>query len=646
MDDVRGILQAIESQEAQENLNIPKKKTTHLSDKSGVKKPIVIGLCISIAVIILCTLGVAAYNIYGYKKIYRGVRAGDLSLSGKTIEEALVIAENFFAAGIRATDFNIQIGDNIYTINMGSNVYIDTKKTIESAYDYGRSGGPLSRLSAILDSYNNGAYIEPLYALNEQALRAQVEKITEVVNETIDEAGYTFENNVLTIDKGQCGKTLDSAALLEHLRAQLLLGDFSDTSFPLSEDEPDMVDLAVIKNEIEQEAQNPMLDLVADPSGNTVIPAQVGIYMDINQAKDIINASSERYVQIPLQIVEPTHTTEEFKALLFRDVLGQGSSNYNAGQTGRTTNVRLASTACNEVILNPGEVFSFNDTVGPRTYERGFKDATIYVGNETEEGVGGGICQVSSTIYYATLRADLEIVERKCHSRMVTYVPLGEDATVAWGYIDYRFKNNTEYPIKLEVTSGNSKVSVKIIGTQTTANKEVKISTKTLSHTPFETQRVIDSTLPVGTEKVDSNGYTGYKTESYRVVYINGVEVSRTFENSSTYTKYDKIINYNPGEGIVDPVTGDPAGGDPVTGDPVGGDPVGGDPIGGEDTSGDGGDIIGGSPDSGDTSEELPFQPQKDPDTSHRPGQSTDDTDAGQDENTGYHNDNYNDSDD
>ena len=194
----------------------------------------------------------------------------------------------------------------------------------------------------------------------------------------------------------------------------------------------------------------------------------------------------------------------------------------------------------------PGDVFSYNDVVGERTAERGFKEATIYVGNSAEDGLGGGVCQVTSTIYYATLRADLEIVERYAHSREVTYVPKGEDATVAWGSKDFKFANNTGFPIKVVTSHKSNNLTVKLYGTQTVAGKKVTIDTTILSKTPFEVVYEVDETLTPGTEKVKSNGYTGYKTESYRVVTINGVEVSRTLENKSTYKKYDKVILHNP----------------------------------------------------------------------------------------------------
>ena len=234
--------------------------------------------------------------------------------------------------------------------------------------------------------------------------------------------------------------------------------------------------------------------------------------------------------------------------------VGVGVNSLLSKSLGEHNQEAVNRTAGNGVILMPGDVFSYNDSVGPRTYERGFKDATVYVGNSAEDGVGGGICQVSSTIYYAALRADLKIVERYAHSRMVTYVPLGEDATVAWGSKDFKFENNTDFPMKVVTSHKTNNLTVKLYGTQTVANKTVKIETTQLSKTPFEVVYEVDETLAPGTESVKSNGYTGYKTESYRVVYIDGQEVSRTFENKSTYKKYDKVILHNPAAAPITPV--------------------------------------------------------------------------------------------
>ena len=183
--------------------------------------------------------------------------------------------------------------------------------------------------------------------------------------------------------------------------------------------------------------------------------------------------------------------------------------------------------------------------MGPRTYATGLKAAPVFANGGAEDGVGGGICQVSSTLYVATLKADMEIVERRNHSLYVSYVPLGQDATVAYGAVDFRFRNNTDYPIKVVAGTSGSSLTVSLLGTQT-QDKRVEIVTQTLSSDPFQTVYEDDPSLAPGQTKTKSGGYPGYKTVSYRVVYVDGKEVSRTLENNSTYKRVDKVILRGP----------------------------------------------------------------------------------------------------
>ena len=191
----------------------------------------------------------------------------------------------------------------------------------------------------------------------------------------------------------------------------------------------------------------------------------------------------------------------------FPDVLGQYVSYYNAALYDRSTNVELAAKSINGKVLMPGEVFSYNATVGPRTAERGFKVATIFVGGETAQGLGGGICQTSSTLYSAVLHADLDIVERTNHSLKVTYVPNGMDATVSWGSLDFKFKNSTKYPIRIQCEYGGGTLKVSVMGTKEDKSKSIEV--------------------------ISEGSGSIYNT--YKIYYENGVEVNRKFIARSVY---------------------------------------------------------------------------------------------------------------
>jgi len=227
----------------------------------------------------------------------------------------------------------------------------------------------------------------------------------------------------------------------------------------------------------------------------------------------------------------------------------------NPGQKNRTDNVKLACSKIDGLILYPGDEFSFNDVVGKRTYEAGFKDAAIYLAGEIADGVGGGICQVSSTIYMGAVYADLEITSRRNHRYTVTYTKLGEDATVSYDVgVDFKFKNNRDTAIKLVIVQESDYVKFEIYGTYAEGeeNKKVTMVSKTISTTPFDTVYVVDETIEVNTQKLKNSGYTGYKVETYRVVTVDGKEVSRTLESTSNYVKLDKTYLINPLNAVTD----------------------------------------------------------------------------------------------
>ena len=539
-------------------------------EKKG-KKSLIAVVCV-LAVLILAVGGAGAW-VYLYGNIYPGVTAGGVDLSGLSRQEALAALETAFAAQSPGDRLDITVGEYTKSLDLsGVNAQYDPRQTTESAYLVGRTGTLFDRVGAIWRAMTAGSEITPAVSVDQNKLDAEIAQLSAEFSSEITQPAYTLENDKLILDRGQTGVYIDESEFLAFIRGRILSGDFTPAEYQPQVSSPDQLDLLMIKEEIEKPMQNPRLDLENDPTGGTILPAQRGVSLDLEKAQAALEATDERYVELPLTITEPTMTTEQFQSALFRDVLGEGTTSFNASLVGRTTNVKLACDFCNGVILNPGDEFSYNDTVGPRTYARGFKDAIVYSGATAEDGVGGGICQVSSTIYYAVLRADLEVVERKAHSRTVTYVPLGEDATVAWGYIDFRFKNDTDYPIRLDVTYGRSSMTVKLMGTKT-EDKTVQMETRVLSKTPFETVRVENPELSAGASRVKSGGYTGYVTETYRVVYIDGVETSRTFENKSVYKKYDKVIEegpvpvVNPDPGVIQPV--DPDTTDPGTTTPT-----------------------------------------------------------------------------
>ena len=190
----------------------------------------------------------------------------------------------------------------------------------------------------------------------------------------------------------------------------------------------------------------------------------------------------------------------------------------------------------------PGETFSYNQTVGERTIAEGYKEAGAYAGGRVVQDVGGGICQTSSTLYNAALLANLEIVDRSNHQFLTSYVPAGRDATVSWGGIDFKFKNNRTYPIKIEASAKNGVCTMSIVGIKEEKEYEVVIQPVVLSYIPYTTKYENDSTLEEGKEVVEQAGYTGCTSETYRILKLNGNVVSKTLLSKDAYDPMTKII--------------------------------------------------------------------------------------------------------
>ncbi len=274
-----------------------------------------------------------------------------------------------------------------------------------------------------------------------------------------------------------------------------------------------------------------------------VTQESVGISIDKEAAKNVMNehkAEGETY-NLPAEVVMPAHTKAELEAALFRDVLATYSSSYASSGANRASNVALAASKVNGVILLPGETFSFNNTLGERTTANGYKSAHAYAAGQVVDQVGGGICQVSSTLYNSVLLANLKIDERRSHQMTVSYVPLGRDATVNWGTQDFKFSNNTAYPVKITASASGGKLETGVVGTQTDSTMTVKIETQTIKTLEPTVKTEEDPTLEEGKTKTVKTGSKGYVVDAYRVVYSGGTEVSREKLKRSTYNPTQTI---------------------------------------------------------------------------------------------------------
>ena len=462
-------------------------------------------------------------------KLPGGVTSGLGELGGLTVEEAQSKLTSAFEEQVAGQTFTLSYGGASASLPGSVFQLEDTAGALEDA----DSSTPVP-LSVTLTSEG------------EQVLEQVLEQLSE--KDTVVNTTCTVENDALQVVKGTSGISLlgDSAQARQQVLDWVNAGVNGGTLDPLTltgaETEPGDPDLETLYNDVYTEP----VDAKLDAESGELVAHQNGLSFDIAAVRQEIDGLAEgEQATIPLTVTEPAITTQKLEANLFKDVLGEASS-YISGSSNRLSNIKLAASMCNNLILMPGDIFAYNEITGPRTLAAGFLNAPAYVGGKTEDQVGGGICQVSSTTYYAVLLANLKVVERQNHSYAVGYVPDGMDATVYYGSLDFRFENDTNYPIKIVYTVDGRNLTVKILGTNE-SGYTYKVWNKVLSTTAPSVIEEEDPSLPAGESVVEQTAYTGKTVEVYRDTYdANGNKINTEKVNTSVYKKRDKIVRVGP----------------------------------------------------------------------------------------------------
>ena len=349
---------------------------------------------------------------------------------------------------------------------------------------------------------------------------------------------YTLEDQAILITKAKDGRSVPSGDLTM-LRN---ISDYQETyRFPVSFTvrPAEVMTAQEIYDQVAGAARNAGYDKETD----SIIPEKAGAEFFIRGAQEALDAAAPgETVTVPADVELPAVTAEDLEKVLFRDVLGEARTHVS-GTAARKSNVQLSAATINDYVMNTGDVFSYNGVVGQRTAENGYKPAPAYVKGETVDEIGGGICQTSSTLYLACLRGDIEITERYAHRYVPAYIGWGMDATVSWGGPDYKFTNNTNYPIKIVTEYAGGYLTVKILGTNE-QGISAKVTNQVLSTTPWETVYEVDETLAPGTpESVKTTPYTGYKVQTFHTIYDkDGKVIDSHYEATSDYKVRHKVI--------------------------------------------------------------------------------------------------------
>ena len=527
------------SQELKEQSNEAEPKK-----QKGKKKVIaLIVIAIILVIAMLFSIIFALFNMNN-NKILKGISILGIDVGNLTVEEATKQLNN--AIEERFSDENnnliLKRGESETSVTANTfNAKFDIDAAVAEAYNIGRDGNIITNNYGILWTYLFKKEIEPTLYLDEELLQTTIDDISAKMEDRVVESSYYVEDEELIIVKGTPGYVIKEDELKNKIYTQLrnIHTNYQVIEIPVEYKEPDPINLEKIRSEIYKEPQDAYVEKNPTVVHQHVNGVDFGISME--EAQKIIEEDKEEYT-IPLKITVPEKTIKDLGEEAFPDQLATFSTIYDASNNNRTTNIELAAEKINGTVVMPGENFSFNTVVGKRTIEAGYKEGTAYIGGKVVPDVGGGVCQVSSTLYNTALLANLEIVERSNHMFLTGYVAASRDATVYYGSLDFIFKNTRSYPIKIVASANNGVCKISMYGIKEETEYEVIIQSKVTSYINYTTTYENDPTLAEGREVVEQSGANGCRSEGYRILKLNGKVVSQTLLSKDTYSSKQQII--------------------------------------------------------------------------------------------------------
>ena len=537
--------------------------------KSSIKKNrkiMLISICSVVAVLLLGLISTLIYFIVtdpNDGKILNNVSVAGVNVGNMSRSEAKAAIRAATDHTYTQQDMVIVFPDaQIHLSPADTGAKLDVNAAVNAAYDYGRTGTKEEKEQALAASMNaeHPVALLPYLSLDLDYIQEQINAYGESFNSIYEASSMALEGEMPILDAGAEGfdPNAGNQNLIIHMGMpgrhvdtkkayEMVLDAYSFNQFQVvvnmdqEETIPEEITLERIAKEFYFEAK----DAVVDPETYEVTMESYGYVFDLAQAQELLdNSQYGDTITLPMRMKAPEVLGGPIKETLFRDVLCEYQTKHTSSEA-RNTNLTLACAAINGMILDPGEVFDYNTVVGKRTAEKGYRYAAAYSSGKTVMDIGGGVCQVSSTIYYCTLIADLEIINRKPHSYVSSYMPAGMDATVNWGGPDFTFRNNTNYPIKIETWVADGYVHAKLIGTDE-KSYYIEMEYEIIGYsTAGSVVEIYPPDNPEGYKdgEVIQTAYNGCTVQTYKLKYDKQTKelISKEEDQLSKYKKRDKI---------------------------------------------------------------------------------------------------------
>lgn len=496
-------------------------------------------LIIFLVIIMVFSVIFAILN-FGNEKILNKIKINNIDIGGLTQEEAIEKMNKWNSEElskdieVRYKDFSDTI--SAQEIELSNNI----QEKIKEAYKIGKSGNIIKDNYEILFTNIFGKNLDIDIKINENKFQKIAEEIEGKLPNVMVENSYYLEENNLIIKKGKIGVVINKEELKKEIKNKVKLTGDKIIQIVCEEKSPQNIDLQKIYEEIYKKPENAYIEENEEMQVHPEVNG-VDFAISIEEAKELLKQDQQEYI-IPIKITEPEITLMELGKEAFPNQLAEFSTRYDASNKNRSNNLELSSNKIDGTIILPGEIFSYNQIVGERTIAAGYKEAAVYENGKVVDGIGGGICQLSSTLYNTALYANLEIVSRSNHRFLTSYVDAGRDATVSWGTIDFKFKNSRNYPIKITSKVSNGIVTVGMYGIKEKDEYEVELKSEVIEEIPYKINYIEDNTLEKGTENIKQQGAKGAKSVTYKILKKDGIEISREEISKDTYSALDRII--------------------------------------------------------------------------------------------------------
>lgn len=535
--------EAIKKEEKVEEKKEDKQEQTYTfkQKKTPKKKKSFVFLVIIILLIVLLGVFSTIFALINSNNetILNGLFIRNIKVEGLTINEATEILNKQFE---EEKEREIQIvanGETFTLVPEQLEVEYHIDEAIEKAYNTGREGNILENNFTILKTMFKETKIDLDVTYSEEALSNFLKEVNAKMPEAMQDNTYSIEEDdeELIITRGKAGKVIDLEDAKKQIIDAIQTGSEGILTLKIDNAECPEIDIEKIHSEVKSEPQD--ATYTTDPF--EIIPHKNGIDFDVEKAKEALKEQKDEYT-IDLIITEPKVHTNEIGEEAFPDLLSSFSTKYDESNVPRSKNLKIALSKLDGVVIMPGEVFSYNKTLGKRTVEDGYQYANGFAGGKVVPMLAGGICQISSTLYDAALYANMKIVERHNHMFQAGYVEPGKDATVVYGSLDFQFENTRKYPIMLKTKSGGGLAEIKIFGIKEEVEYDIEIITEVQSYTSYNVVYENDTSLAPGKESVSQWGLKGCKSKTYRIISLNGQEISKELLSTDSYSPLNKIV--------------------------------------------------------------------------------------------------------